>query len=229
MSEFKRDEKGLLPGIQYIYNDDKKSVNWRAMVKPEYLVPNKQRTQETDVTKLEDKDLIILLHGLKELADLRGYKVVDFDVKTAQREFVSTKCVIEWLPNFEKGGESIKFASTADAHFENTEGFGQKFLTAIAENRAFARCIRNFLKINIVSQEELSKEEPQENAAPQKPEQILTVLMEKAGISFEQLKEKLIAESFEGAELLESVSDIPKMKIYELTARIDDAIKKKKK
>jgi hypothetical protein len=39
-SLFKRDENGLLQNIQYHFNEDG-SVNWRSMIKEEYLFPNK--------------------------------------------------------------------------------------------------------------------------------------------------------------------------------------------
>ena len=43
------------------------------MVRTEFLVANKQRTQQTDVSQLEDRDLLILLGGIKELAQIRGF------------------------------------------------------------------------------------------------------------------------------------------------------------
>ena len=51
-----RNKYGLLENanINYVYNEDG-TINLRKMVKTEYLVPNRQKTQETDVSKLEDK------------------------------------------------------------------------------------------------------------------------------------------------------------------------------
>jgi len=68
----KRNEYGLLEdkNINYIFNEDG-SVNWRKMIKPEFLVANRDRTDETDISKLEDNELIILLGGLKDLANIR--------------------------------------------------------------------------------------------------------------------------------------------------------------
>ena len=37
---FQRDENGLLKNIQYDFNEDG-SVNWRSMIREEYLFPNK--------------------------------------------------------------------------------------------------------------------------------------------------------------------------------------------
>lgn len=219
-----RNKYGLLENsnIKYIYNDDG-SINWRKMVKIEYLVPNRQKTQETDVSKLEDKDLLILLGGIKELAQIRGYSKVEYKVVSANENYFATSCRITWLPNYETGDKEIVFESLADASSGNTKSFARYFLAAIAENRAFVRCVRNFLKINIVGQEELGDakliEEPiQEN--PTSPISLLEKVMKDKSINFEILKKKLVKEKFENAESLESVNDIPKVKIFELIDRI---------
>lgn len=219
-----RNQYGLLENasINYIYNEDG-SINWRKMVKQEYLVPNRQKTQETDVSKLEDKDLLILLGGIKELAQIRGYSKVEYKVVSANENYFATSCRITWLPNYETSGQEVVFESLADATSGNTKSFARYFLAAIAENRAFVRCVRNFLKINIVSQEELGDakliEEPaQEN--PTSPISLLEKVMKDKSISFENLKKKLIKEKFDNAEILNSVNDIPKVKIFELIDRI---------
>ena len=59
---FKRNQYGLLEdkAVEYQFNVDG-TVNWRKMIKPEFLVANRDRTDETDISKLEDNELIILL------------------------------------------------------------------------------------------------------------------------------------------------------------------------
>ena len=79
MKKIDRNEDGLINGVDYVFTDDG-LIDWRKMVKPEHLVPNKDRTSETDVTKLKDYQLIILLGGIKELAQIRGYTDVKYDV-----------------------------------------------------------------------------------------------------------------------------------------------------
>ena len=81
---YKRNGHGLLENAEYIFNEDG-SVNWRKMVGKHYLVPNKQRTNETDVSSLEDRDLLILLGGIKELAQIRGFINVSYNVVTSIR------------------------------------------------------------------------------------------------------------------------------------------------
>ena len=147
----KRNQYGLLENknINYVFNDDG-SVNWRKMIKPEFLVANRDRTDETDISKLEDNELIILLGGLKDLANIRGYHSVTYTVTQASPEYVCASCSIVWMGNYEtENGESVLFQGVADAGLNNTEGFGQMYLAAIAENRAFCRAVRNFLRINL--------------------------------------------------------------------------------
>lgn len=220
-----RNQYGLLENanINYVYNDDG-TINWRKMVKIEYLVPNRQKTQETDVSKLEDKDLLILLGGIKELAQIRGYTTVEYKVVAASENYFATSCRITWIPNYETGGKEIIFEALADATSSNTKSFARFFLAAIAENRAFVRCVRNFLKINIVSQEELGDakliDEGSSNDNPTSPHTLLEKVMKDKGVSFDQLKKKLIKEKFDNAENINLLTDIPKSKIFELIERI---------
>ena len=221
-----RNQYGLLENasIKYIYNDDG-TINWRKMVKTEYLVPNRQKTQEIDVSKLEDKDLLILLGGIKELAQIRGYTTVEYKVVAATENYFATSCRITWIPNYETNGKEIVFESLADATTNNTKSFARFFLAAIAENRAFVRCVRNFLKINIVSQEELGDAKLLDEAVssqenPTSPHALLEKVMKDKGITFEILKKKLIKEKIDNAENINAVTDIPKSKIFELIERI---------
>lgn len=225
---FLRNSYGLLENdnINYIFNDDG-SINWRAMVKSQYLVPNRQRTQETDVSKLEDKDLLILLGGIKELAQIRGFTSVEYKVVTATDNYFATSCKITWVPNYETENRPVVFEALADASLVNTKDFARYFLAAIAENRAFVRCVRNFLKINIVSQEELGDaklglvaKEDSEKENPMNPTILLEKIMQEKGISFEILKKKLVKEKFDGAENLNSIKDVPKSKVFELIERL---------
>jgi len=226
-----RNSKGLLecPLIDYVFNQDG-SVNWRKMVRKEYLVPNKQRTNETDVSLLEDRDLLILLGGIKELAQIRGFNSVSYEVVAASQEYFATSCIISWRPNYETDNKSVIFSALADAHVDNTYSFASNFLAATAENRAFVRCVRNFLKINVVGQEEMGggsaknfaspHKKSAENKAGSNPSQLLEKIMESKNVSFNNLKSKLIQEDFAGATEMGSVEDIPKSKTFELIGRL---------
>lgn len=150
------------------FNEDG-SINWRGMVKPEYLYPNKDwfelrgKPVPNSVDGLADNQLLIKLGGLKELAKLRGYNQVNYDVIKCERDYVVVKCRIHWKPLMEKEA-SIKviedpcvFEDMANATLENTNDFCAKFLETIATNRAFVRCVRNYLGINIVGDDEIDK------------------------------------------------------------------------
>ena len=221
-----RNNYGLIEDqtLNYVFNDDG-TINWRRMVKVEHLVPNRQKTQETDVSKLQDKDLLILLGGIKELAQIRGYTSVEYKVVAASENYFATSCRITWLPNYETGGKEVIFESLADATLNNTKSFARFFLAAIAENRAFVRCVRNFLKINIVSQEELGDaklldDSSSINENPTSPQLLLEKVMKEKGINFDTLKKRLIKDKFDGAENFNTITDIPKVKIFELIDRI---------
>lgn len=159
---YKRDKRGLLEGVDYKFNDDG-SVNWRAMIKEEHLFVNKDwfESKEKEVPRsiegLKDDQLLIKLAGIKDLAKLRGYSKVSYKVEHCDVKHVSAQCTIEFKPNFETEDEMVEFSSMANATIYNTSNFGEKFLDAIAENRAFVRCVRNFLGIHIAGEDEIDR------------------------------------------------------------------------
>lgn len=228
ISIIERDEYGLIsqPKVNYVFGDDG-SVDWRKMVKEEHLVPNRQRTKETAVTKLEDRDLIILLAGIKELAQIRGYTDVTYDIKSPSSDYVVASCTIKWAPNFETENKEVTFSAIGDASPSNTQGFAQYFLGPIAENRAFVRCVRNFLRINIVGQEELGgasvpsgQSDAESTIETIAPSTLLSNVMKEKGVSLDAVKKVLLKEGNENAENFSSVEDIPKDLTFHLIQRI---------
>ena len=162
---WKRDEHGLLESVDYKFNEDG-SVNWRAMISPEHLYPNKDHFEMRkmpvpgSIEGLEDNQLLIKLGGIKELAKLRGIDAVNYDVVESSEERSVVKCVITFICNYENptqpfGSHGAKSSSVANATLRNTNGFAAKFLECIAENRAFVRAVRNFLGIYIVGADEI--------------------------------------------------------------------------
>lgn len=231
---FSRNEFGLLNNFDYKYSNDG-TIDWKSIIKPEFLVPNKDKFplgtdfSSIDVTKVDDSQLLILLGGIKDVACIRGFTDVSYDVITARQDYVAVKCNICWLPNYETSMLPIKFSALADAHFENTSGFGNKFLMAIAENRAFIRAVRNFLRINIVGQDEIDpkkKNEVIEESQPTNPANVLNKVMLEVGLNFDTIKAKLISENDEDASDWNSISDIPKKRIFEIIERIKRKNKK---
>jgi hypothetical protein len=133
------------------------------MIDPQFLYPNKDffeiRTMQvpTSIEGLEDKQLLIMLGGIKELARLRGFKSVLYSFSHIATNYVVATCTIEWIGNFETSGESVIFEDVANATEANADNFCLKFLETIACNRAFVRCVRNFLNIHIVGADEIDK------------------------------------------------------------------------
>jgi hypothetical protein len=150
------------------FNEDG-SINWRGMVKPEHLYPNKDwfelrgKPIPESVEGLADNQLLIKLGGLKELAKLRGYNQVSYDIIKCERDYVAVKCRIHWKALVQEESsmkileDPCTFEDMANATLENTNDFCAKFLETIATNRAFVRCVRNYLGINIVGDDEIDK------------------------------------------------------------------------
>lgn len=221
-----RNELGLLSNVNYVYNADG-LIDWRKMIPIEFLVPNKDKTDETDVTQLQEDKLIILLGGLKYLAQLRGFLDVSYRIVTASQEYVATICKIRWLPNFETDNKFITFEATAGAHLNNVKSFARYYLVEMAENRAFARCVRNFLRINIVSDKELGEKdqgssEEQTLVKDDRSEGItkLEKIMQKKGLVFDDIKNKLISEGIVEANNYTNIDSISTSQIYDLIKRL---------
>ena len=201
--KYKRNEFGLVEGVEYKYNEDG-SINWRAMIPAEHLYPNKgwfearNQPMPNSTEGLEDYQLLIKLSGIKELAKLRGFSNVNYDVVKCEMDHVAIKCSIGWLGNFESENQPIAFQDIANATAYNTTNFAQKFLETIATNRAFVRCVRNFLNIHIVGADEIDTSN--NKSAPMQQESVaygpLNVLMSQVKLSgsdqdFEIFKEIL--------------------------------------
>lgn len=226
LEKTKRNEYGLFDHVKYEF-DENGFVNWRKLISQEFLVPNEQKLTddqkkalESGTLKLEelnDNQMLILLGGIKELASLRGFVSVEYEVVSASREYCCVKCSINWMPNFETEGNYIIFSSVADAHAGSTdERIGVNYLATIAENRAFTRAVRNFLKINILGKEEIkatgftknfNEAAPKTSGTP-KPKDILKSLMEEKNVSFSSIQNKMIKDGVEGADKLTGIDDL---------------------
>jgi hypothetical protein len=120
-----RNEFGLLENVNYEQNDDG-SVNWRAMVALEHLYPNKGWFQKFNkpfpksAEGLDDNQLLIKLSGIKELAKLRGFTEVKYEVIKCELNHVAVKCGITWIGNYESEGKPVYFEDIANATAHNT-------------------------------------------------------------------------------------------------------------
>lgn len=166
---YKRNEHGLLENASYSFNEDG-SVDWRSMIKDDFLYPNKgwfesrKKPIPTSTEGLKDNQLLIMLGGIKELAKLRGFESVSFKTENISEGYVKATCRIVWTQNYESCGENTVYEDVANASLENTDDFCAKFLETIACNRAFVRCVRNFLNIHIVGADEIDKSKGANNS-----------------------------------------------------------------
>ena len=161
-THFVRDSNGMLENIQYTFSEDG-SVDWRSMIKDEHLFPNKswfdlrKKDCPRSIDGLKDHQLLIKLSGIKELARLRGFKSITYEFVKCEIDHVAVTCCMEFVGNYETNGQSILFQDSANATINNTNSFAKKFLETIACNRAFVRCVRNFLNVHIVGDDEIDK------------------------------------------------------------------------
>jgi hypothetical protein len=157
-----RDDNGLLQNVIYEFNEDG-SINWRAMIKEEHLFPNRSWFESRgkdcprSIDGLADHQLLIKLAGIKELAKLRGFESISYDTVKCDEGHVAVCCSVSFTPNYETGSQSVTFQDMANATLNNTSSFATKFLETIACNRAFVRCVRNFLNVHIVGDDEIDK------------------------------------------------------------------------
>lgn len=240
---FERDERGLVKGLQYHYLPDGK-VDWRKMIDPKYIVLRKENKDEIEkvygkpfdeikVEDVDDKYLLLLLGGVKDLLKLRGFLDVHYKPIVATPEFVSMLCEIDFIPNFESSGAIETFSDGADATPDNVEGWYAKYLTTAALNRAFVRAVRNYLGIYIVGKDEIGPGSKTEESSRKTtggvdgfgPYAMLADLLKKRDRTFDQLKKFLVSKNFgeeNGLDLatLEKLEDIPKDKIFKVVGLI---------
>ena len=234
-NKYSRNQYGLLNGVEYIFTEDG-SVDWRAMIPNEYIVVNQDRFKgesvPNDVSKLDDRDLLILLGGIKEVAKLRGLIRRKTRIVESGPQRAVAECDIVFLPNYESNGELYEYSDAASATTDNTNGFGQQFLETIAANRAFVRAVRNALRIDIVGSDEVNAStgghtEVETVKGSGKP---WKVLEEKAALrnvkSIDKLKEVLIEKQVKGFDLNDvrgwnSWEDIPNNYVWKLMSMLN--------
>lgn len=231
-----RNEHGLINtgAVKYVYTPEG-LIDWRAMINPKHLAINKFNFERKgkpipeSMTGLDDRDLLILLPGIKELAQMRGFSSVVYNISSPHPHYVVASCTISWIPNFETEGRVVSFTAIGDASPDNTNSFGKSFLGPIAENRAFVRSVRNFLKVNIVSQEELNTQNPlaSDSQTIDPALESMIQVMDANKVTFEMIKATLMKENYPDADKLENLSQIPPTKRFELVGRIKDRAKKK--
>lgn len=161
-------------------------INWRSKVSDKHLYTKDESLKDKDVKDIEDAKLIIKLGGINELANLRGFDSVEYDIVKAELDHVVMQCRIKWI---EKEVDGIKlpaqtYCSTAGASRENSDPFWHDLLETCAENRAFTRAVRKYLGVNIVGEEEIqkAKKAPTVAVGSPNPQSTLLKVMANKGI-----------------------------------------------
>jgi len=166
-----RNSFGLLEGLDH-KTDKHGFIVWRDMISPEYLYPNKEYFARNNqpvpdsAEGLPDNQCLVKIGGLIELMRIRGYTSLDQHIVNVDNGYVTAKCTIRWEPNVETNMLPITFSWVANSNAGNCGDFMANFQETQAQNRALSLCIRKFLNINIVSDEEMSK--GQTNLIPEK-------------------------------------------------------------
>ena len=190
--------------------DERGFIKWRELVSKEHVVLNRNTfakkgidvftiSEEERNKYLEtspDDHKIIRLAGFRELARLRGYTNVSQTVEMIG-ESVTVICTIVFAPLPETNGRYVSYTGIGSASFNDVAPDFRYFLPAIASNRAFCRCVREFLGITSVSDEELN---PNEKVEVSKTSSPLTMVKDRClekGISFETLKLELSGRGIE--------------------------------
>ena len=166
LTKYERDNHGLLNNVDYKFQESG-AIDWRQMVSDEFLYPNREYFERygkevpTSIEGLKDNQLLIKLGGIRELAKIRGFDTLNFNVVKTEEEESCVVCSIDFIPNYENP-KGVFYSEVANATPQNTSGFTSKFLESIAANRAFIRCVRGFLNINIVGADEIDTSDKDE-------------------------------------------------------------------
>ncbi len=222
-----RDNYGLLKDTVYCFQPDGR-INWRGMVKKDYLYPNKQyfpnksveELKAMDASQISDDKLLVSLPGIKDLAQIRGYHSVKYQAVSSTVDFASVVCSILWTGNYETNHRQVVFESTADASPLSVKGMYGNYLMAVAENRAFVRAVRNFLGVHIIGDDEVGDVQfADAEGVKIDPKKIVEGLLEQHKIKFEKLK-KSFAKDEVDTESWVSLADVPANYLFSAIQKI---------
>lgn len=165
------------------------NTNWREKVSEKFLYTKDEKLKNKKVTEIDDSKLLIKLGGIIEVANLRGFDKVEYDVVKAELDHVVVKCRVTWSAN--EHGPSQVFESIAGANRQNADDFWHNLLETCAENRAFVRAVRKYLGINIVGEDEIKREEKQPTVMADMPNPqntLRSVMTNKGVVDIDSLK-----------------------------------------
>jgi hypothetical protein len=207
-------------------------TNWPELIEPQYFVVNEKYFKDKNLPVpssaegLSDREKLVTLMGYRKLAFLRGFSSVKYFPIGYSSEETVVSCEITWAPHEQTNNLPITYSAIGNASVYNTDSFFSRFLGAMAENRAFVRCVRSFLNIPIYGQDEMAPVEKGKNGngnshpvvsspsdlSPTDPRAILTQRLSDKGKTFAQLKNGLFKTNKYTIEVLNawnSETDVP--------------------
>lgn len=195
-----RNSDGLIEGVEHPL-DELGFPNWKEMVPKEFVALNKQAYAaegiNVDVLSPEEVETfkagaaethkLILLGGFKYLARLRGILSQEFRLVDSDRDVAKVSCTIKFIPNFENP-EGLTMTTVMSQLKERTDPRFAQYLEALASNRAFIRCVKEALNINILGYEEIDQTEKVEvKVKPGSPTELLIKKSEEMSLTFEDV------------------------------------------
>lgn len=166
---FKRDpQTGLIEGLRYVYDENGK-INWKALVDPKFLYIAREHEDkvvkeqgkplaEVDLLLVRDDWLRIRVGGLNQLAHMRGVRSCRYPHVETREGHATVSCEITFIGNSESGMEPETWSGIASASIRSVDKHFIPYLETFAENRAFSRCVKRALQINILSDIEVGGE-----------------------------------------------------------------------
>ncbi len=160
-ARFKRDEDGLIAGLQYHYTPEGR-IDWRAMVSRRYLYIAREYEDrvvkaqgkplaEVDYSLVNPKWLRIRIDGINQIANIRGYSSLEYHSLSVGEGHAAVVCQMQFIGNYESDGYPVICSGIASARRMSMDKNMMGYLEAFAENRAFARCVKRALQIEILA------------------------------------------------------------------------------
>lgn len=148
------------------------AIDWAKMIPEEFLYVAEDAAKRDGIdlndtkTKLDPKYVRVKLGGFRFLARYIGYSSVEYKTIVSEYERSVISCAIEFNPT-EDFPNGCLVTATAGANPQNTTKAFLPHLDVIASNRAFSKCVRSHLGIEIISDAEEGKvKETSEPAVP---------------------------------------------------------------
>ncbi len=170
---FERDEDGLVKGLTYYYTSEGQ-IDWRAMLPAKHLYVIREREaavvaaqgkpiDECDLSLVNEKWLRIKIAGINYLANIRGYRSLEYPSFIITEGKASIVCQMEFIGNYETSGYPMICAGVGSACRLTMDKDWMGQLEAFAENRAFARCVKRALQIAILADAEVDGKDKEES------------------------------------------------------------------